>query len=236
MEIRQEWESEEEGLLICSGAERFCLTVKCFITGEKEAELQIQDIVSECQKKKREKMSEKVIFEMTECLEACFRHMWEAGFEETVLVEKNGSELSQILNSTTVVQRCYSEYMMRRLFEPQTSINCVLDGGAAELQICAEEEGFSCENKEKSFFCRLLPYSARAGEQSFYLYEVEVEKKKRNRGIATNCLNGLFRHLAEQQPLTVYLQVGSYNEPAVHLYRKLGFEISEEFCYYVLRE
>ena len=74
------------------------------------------------------------------------------------------------------------------------------------------------------------------GEQNFYLYEVEVEKKFRNEGIATRCLTGLFSLLSQEAPVTVYLQVGSYNEPAVHLYKKLGFDISEELGYYVLEE
>lgn len=277
MKISLEWENEEEGLFRCSEAENFCLTVKCFITGENEAELQIQDMVSENQNLKKQRMSKKVICKMTECLIGCFRRMWEEDFEETVLVEKKGSELSKILDSTDVVQKYYSEYMMFRRFDVQEAESFALDGGCVwadaaiessckspescgrkdatrkdsckspedsgqknaaphRLTLTKENEGFFCENSEKSFFCRLLPYTAKAGERSFYLYEVAVEKKKRNQGIATDCLNRLFRYLAQQPPLTIYLQTGSYNEPAVHVYRKLGFEVSEEFCYYVPTE
>ncbi len=82
----------------------------------------------------------------------------------------------------------------------------------------------------------MLNYEANAEERCFYLYEVEVAKNVRNTGIATKCLNRLFQMLAAEQPVTVYLQVGSYNEPAVHLYKKLGFEISEELCYYTMNE
>ena len=79
----------------------------------------------------------------------------------------------------------------------------------------------------------MLSYEAEAaGEQSFYLYEVEVKKKSRNKGIATKCLTELFSLLSQEMPLTVYLQVGSYNEPAIHLYKKLEFDISEELGYY----
>lgn len=232
MKISLEWENEEEGLFRCSEAENFCLTVKCFITGENEAELQIQELVSENQNLKKWRMSKKVICKITECLVGCFRRMWEEGFEETVLVEKKGSELSKILDSTDVVQKCYSEYMMSRRFDVQEAESFALH----RLTLTKENEGFFCENSEKSFFCRLLPYTAKAGERSFYLYEVAVEKEKQNQGIATDCLNRLFWYLAQQQPLTIYLQTGSYNEPAVHVYQKLGFEVSEEFCYYVPTE
>lgn len=232
MKLSLEWENEEEGLFRCSEAENFCLTVKCFITGENEAELQIQDMVSENQNQEKQKMSKKVIHKMTECLMECFRRMWEEGFEETVLVEKKGSELSELLDSTDVVQKCYSEYMMFRCFDARETESFA----PHRLTLTKENEGFFCENSEKSFFCRLLPYTAKAGERSFYLYEVEVEKEKQNQGIATECLKNLFRLLAEKQPLTICLQVGSYNEPAVHVYRKLGFEVSEELCYYVPAE
>lgn len=243
MKTSLEWNKEEEGLIICSEAEVFCLTMKCFITGEEEAELQIQDVVSGGQSIKNKKMHKKLILKMIKCIMECFRLLWEEGFEETVLVEKKGSELSKILDSTDVVKKCYSEYMMRQQFEPQKMENTILETGCVRegsvppmLILTKEEVGFSCENREKSFFCRLLPYEAAEDERSFYLYEVKVEKRKRNKGIATACLTCLFRQLAEEQKLTVYLQVGSYNEPALHVYRKLGFEISEEFCYYIPRE
>ena len=135
------------------------------------------------------------------------------------------------MDSTDVVQKYYSEYMMRQRFDAEKSTDC----GADTLTLTEEEDCFCCENKEKTFFCRLLPYETEAvGERSFYLYEVEVEKKKRNKGVATKCLTGLFQRLAAEGPVTIYLQVGSYNEAAVHLYKKLGFRICEELCYYAV--
>ena len=77
----------------------------------------------------------------------------------------------------------------------------------------------------------MLPYE---GESEFYLYEVEVLEHLRNQGIATNCLQQLGSDLVKKskgREVTIFLQVGSYNEPAIHLYQKLGFELSEEICY-----
>lgn len=232
MDVTLEWINQEEGWFLCSEAELFGMVLRCFVTGREEAELKIQDVVSEGRSIINEKISQKIILKMIECIKKCFRLLWEEGYEETVLVEKKGSEFSEILDSTDVVQKCYSEYMMRQRIEPQKATIC----GPDRLELTEDDHGFCCTNKEKSFFCRMLPYTATEGGQSFYLYEVEVEKRKRNRGIATGCLSTLFRQLAREQALTVYLQVGSYNEPAVHLYRKLGFEISEEFCYYIIEE
>jgi ribosomal protein S18 acetylase RimI-like enzyme len=148
-------------------------------------------------------------------------------------VEQKGTKTAEILDSTAVVQKLYSEYMMKCYFKPQNSTDC----GSDFLEMTKTEDGYVCENKEKNFFCRLLSYEAeRQEEHCYYLYEVEVKKKNRNKGIATICLTQLFSLLSQETPLTVYLQVGSYNEPAVHLYKKLGFEISEELGYYVLAE
>jgi ribosomal protein S18 acetylase RimI-like enzyme len=233
MEGKLEWLSQEEGRIVFLENGREVLTAEFFLTGEEEAEFKIQDIVFADKTTKNDILSEEIILKMTECLPECFRLLWEEGLEEVVLVEKQGTKIAEILDSTNVVQRVYSEYMMKRHFEPQNSTGC----GLVSLNLTKNEEGFICENKEKTFFCRLLSYEAeRPGEPCYYLYEVEVKKKSRNRGIATNCLTQLFSMLSQNTPLTVYLQVGSYNEPAVHLYKKLGFGISEELGYYAPAE
>jgi len=92
-----------------------------------------------------------------------------------------------------------------------------------------DKESIVYKNTEGTFFCRLLKHQA---EEAWYLYDVEVEEALRNHGIATACLQELLQKVPEK----IYLQVGSYNKPAVHLYEKLGFRVSEELCYYTLRE
>lgn len=233
MEHKLEWLSGEEGLISFFKEGTPFLKTEIFVTGEEEAEIRILDIVFDDKTTKNGDLCKEIISEVTGCLSECFRLLWEDGFDEVVLVEKQGTKTAEILNSTTVVHKVYSEYMMRCRFEPQKSTDC----GCNFLETTKTEDGYMCENKEKTFFCRLLSYEAEAkGEQRFYLYEVEVKKKSRNRGVATECLTKLFSQLSAELPLTVYLQVGSYNEPAVHLYKKLGFEISEELGYYAMEE
>ena len=233
MDYKSEWLSEEEGRVVFFEEGKPFLMAEYFCTGEEEAEIKIQDVVVNEKTTKNSEISEKVILKMIECIPECFRLLWDEGFSEVVLVESQGTKMAEILNSTTVVQKLYSEYMMRRYMKPQKSTDC----GLEFLELTKNADGYVCENKEKSFFCRLIPYeTGAAGEQSFYLYEVEVKKKNRNKGVATRSLTELFSMLSQETPVTVYLQVGSYNEPAVHLYKKLGFDISEELGYYVLTE
>lgn len=233
MEHKLEWLTEEEGTIVFSEAENPFLTAKFFVTGDEEAEFRLQDIVFPENLTKNKNIQMKIILKMRECISESFRLLWEEGFAETVLVEQQGTKMAEMLGSTGVVYLAYSEYMMKRRFEPQKSTNC----GLATLVLKEEEDGCYCENEDNTFSCRLLPYPAeQPGDTCFYLYEVEVSKRKRNKGIATACLKELFCRLAETAPVTVYLQVGSYNEPAVHLYEKLGFEVSEELRYYAIKE
>lgn len=233
MEAKLEWQNEEEGSITFLEAGVPWLTLQVFLTGEEEAELKLQDVVFLQEKTENDNISEEITLKMINCISESIRLLWQEGYEETVLVEQKGSKLAEILDSTSVVKYVYSEYMMKRRLEPEKATI----SGQNTINLTEEENGFVCENKEKTFFCRLLPYRAeQEGEACFYLYEVEVVKKKRNRGIATVCLSELFRLLAAQGPATVYLQVGSYNGPAVHLYKKSGFEISEELRYYAPEE
>ena len=233
MEYKLEWLSEEEGRIIFLEEEKPFLTAEFFLTGEEEAEFKIHDMALKEKTIKDNIWSEKVVLKTTECLLKCFQLLWEEGLEEVVLAEQKGTQIEEILNSTSVLQKIYSEYMMKRHIELQKTA----EDSFASLELTKTEDGYVCENKERTFFCRLLSYEAEAaGEQSFYLYEVEVKKKNRNKGVATKCLTGLFSLLSQEVPLTIYLQVGSYNEPAVHLYKKLGFNVSEELVYYDLAE
>ena len=233
MDYKLEWLSEEEGRITFFEKKAPFFMIDFFLTGENEAEFKIQDIVFEGKTTKNSNLSKEVTLKMTERLSGCFRLLWDEGLDEVVLVEPKGTKIAEILDSTKVVQKLYSEYMMKLHMESQKTTDC----GLEFLELTKNEEGFECKNIEKTFFCRLLTYeAAREGARCFYLYEVEVKKKSRNKGIATKCLAGLFALLSQESPLTVYLQVGSYNEPAVHLYEKLGFDISEELGYYVLAE
>lgn len=233
MKAKLEWLTEEEGRIVFSETEDIRYTVQFFVTGEEEAEFRLQDIVFPQDWEENTKIQKEIILDVTKIIKETFHLLWEEGLEEVALMEQNGSKWAEILDSTKVVQKVYSEYMMCRRFLAEKTT----DSSDTFLQVMQEEDGYVCENKEHTFFCRLLPYESKMpGETCFYLYEVEVDKSARNRGIATRCLTELFRRLAQKVPVMVYLQVGSYNEPAVHLYEKLGFEVSEELCYYAMEE
>ncbi|MBO5353242.1 MAG: GNAT family N-acetyltransferase [Lachnospiraceae bacterium] len=233
MEHKMEWFSEEEGRITFyeEGKEWISFSVYVISGDEAEWKMNAPEIVDTIQKTGQ--IPDEIISKVTKSLVESFRLLWEEGFEETILVEQKGTEIWKILNSTKVVKKSYSEYMMHRVFRSGE----IVAHNSDNLILTEEEDGFVCENKEKSFFCRLLPYgSALETGRGFYVCEVEVAEEKRNCGTATECLRELFCRLAEPGQVTIYLQVGSYNRPAVHLYEKLGFEVQEELCCYVTAE
>ncbi len=233
MDYKLEWLTEQEGRIVFSEEGMPFLTAQFFITGEEEAEFRLQDIVFLEKTTDIDNIPEEIIQKMTKCISECFRLLWEEGLEETVLIAEEESKVAEMLDSTNVVQIAYKEWMMKCRFEPLESTDC----GLKNLKVTENEDGFAVENKDKSFFCHIMEHKTELlKDQKFYLYEVEVKKKKRNQGIATACLTELFQYLSKDTPVTVLLQVGSYNEPAVHLYKKLGFEISEELRYYAMEE
>ncbi len=77
--------------------------------------------------------------------------------------------------------------------------------------------------------CRILP--AEAGRQC-YLFGLETRKEFRRRGMATVLLREIAKEYASLDGAVLRLQVSSQNEPAEHLYRKLGFVTEEEREYY----
>ena len=232
MQSRVEWLSDEEGSICFYDNDKLFLRAQMFIAGE-EAEFRLQDIVVPEKEAKYDNMYKEITSKVISCISETFRILWKKGCDETTLVEQEGSKIAQMLDSTEVVSVAYSEYMMKGSFASQKSTGC----GLASLTMTKNGDGYSCENEEKTFFCRLLRYETEQPEEAcYYLYEVEVSKTERNKGVATACLTELFRRLSLQSAVTIYLQVGSYNEPAVHLYKKLGFEISEALRYYTMAE
>lgn len=224
------WKSEDEGILqIMQGDITVCFSV--YLIGEEEAELSLQDIVFTNPKVKNEFTQEIIAFKVTESLKEAFRLLWDEELEAISVVGKKGSEFGEILDSTTVVQKLYSEYMLKKVLRPG---EYTMDGsfsGEKALILTMREEGLIGENSTGTFFCHLQNY-----QDGYYLYEVEVNKDSRNQGIATACLQQLFEVLSADGETALYLQVGSYNVPAIHLYNKLGFIAAEELCYYVPTE
>ena len=77
--------------------------------------------------------------------------------------------------------------------------------------------------------------------ETVYFYGLEIQESLRNQGIGTRAAAALIEELnrsARPQPedlpvSRVLLQVSGDNEPALALYRKLGFAFTETLSYYV---
>lgn len=66
----------------------------------------------------------------------------------------------------------------------------------------------------------------------YYLYGLEIHESMRGRGLGHRLLTHVLSILAERDPLPLRLQVSGNNLPALSLYRKTGFQITETlFCY-----
>ena len=76
--------------------------------------------------------------------------------------------------------------------------------------------------------CRLSLNSTAA-----YLYSLETAPALRRRGLASCFLMQLIRYLEREGIRRICLQVSGSNEPALHLYRKTGFRITETLSYYL---
>lgn len=227
------WLGEEEGSITFYEDEKEVLEFRFFVISEEEAELKLVKLQNIEAIQQKEEIPKELVQTVTNGIREAFWLLWEEGLEETVLVEQKGTNVWKLLQHMDVVETSYSEYMMQRF----VSMREFGSKDTNSLYLWEEEEGLVCENSEKSFFCRLLPYQdASEHTKGYYLYEVEVAEEKRNQGIATDCLNALFAKLTEKNAVMLYLQVGSYNQPALHLYEKLGFKVQEELCYYAAAE
>jgi GNAT superfamily N-acetyltransferase len=74
-------------------------------------------------------------------------------------------------------------------------------------------------------------------ENGAYLYGFEIEEAFRNRGLGSACLSlfldTYFAHPNARRFKKLFLQVSGLNKPAISLYQKAGFQITESLSYYV---
>ena len=231
MKYQLHWNSEDEGSLVFLEAGTEWLSLDIFIVWE-EAEIVINHGIVVEELKKEEEISGKLLDKLAYCVEKMYSILLKKGIEEVFFVEKKKEPVIQALKEANIIEYAYSEYMMKRKFNSEN----ILRENIFELEEKEDERSFVYENKENGFFCRLLPYKEK---NSFYLYEVGVVEHLQNKGIATKGLLQLASDLvkkSEEGDVIFSLQVGSYNEPALHLYEKLGFEVFEEICYNIVKE
>lgn len=67
-----------------------------------------------------------------------------------------------------------------------------------------------------------------------YLFGVLIYRRFRGQGYGYRMLHALLSRLPERGIREVFLEVSSENLPAVRLYEKLGFAVSESLAYYIL--
>ncbi|MEX0347609.1 MAG: GNAT family N-acetyltransferase [Rhizobiaceae bacterium] len=70
-----------------------------------------------------------------------------------------------------------------------------------------------------------------AGEAE--ILTIAVTRSKRRQGLARALMDAVLRHLHAERADSLFLEVGEGNEPAIALYRRLGFaEVSRRSAYY----
>lgn len=67
----------------------------------------------------------------------------------------------------------------------------------------------------------------------YYLYGFEIREGQRGQGFGISLLIKVLSFLAEREPLPVTLQVSGSNGPALSLYKKTGFRITETLSRYL---
>ena len=67
----------------------------------------------------------------------------------------------------------------------------------------------------------------------YYLYGLEIKEEYRGKGYGNQLLNQVLQDLASYEPLPLRLQVSGENIPAVSLYKKTGFQITETLFGYL---
>lgn len=106
-----------------------------------------------------------------------------------------------------------------------------------ELTIREEAEGSDSDSAPSATLtvtcpfgeCYLTLFGSRA-----YLFGVLIYRRFRGQGYGYRMLHALLSRLPERGIREVFLEVSSENLPAVRLYEKLGFAVSESLAYYIL--
>jgi GNAT superfamily N-acetyltransferase len=134
----------------------------------------------------------------------------------------------------------YQEHIMELPLTQSIKINQIKNGPSFDglfLSIASSPE-------EEPTSCVFLLDGASVGscyldslEHGAYLYGFEIEEPFRNRGLGSACLSlfldTYFAHPNARRFKKLFLQVSGLNKPAISLYKKAGFQITESLSYYV---
>lgn len=211
MRIRLCWETDEEAKVSCR---RFGKTVamgQLYAVGENAAEVVWQTLPNQTG------TLDRLLCGVKRKAAAC-------GLTVCSFPAEEPSAADDALKAAEAVRYDYTEYLLK--WEPpvQQQVTPVPEAVLLRQQEDGEAKLIQGTRDGASVFsARLAPY-----RDGSYLYEVEVPDGLRNQGIGTAAM----RQLLLRQSTPVYLQVGSYNERALHLYRKLGFRTETGLNYY----
>lgn len=99
------------------------------------------------------------------------------------------------------------------------------EGGAKTYTFCVSD---TAEPAAYAGLCRTLQEGAAA-----CFYDFEIDEKLRGKGLGRTALSMVLEHLRAAGTHKVFLHVSGDNLPAVRLYKKAGFAVTEAVDYYL---
>lgn len=149
-------------------------------------------------------------------------HAWDEYMMERELTEIEEIVIEKNSNKKTANAVCC------QIFGNASANEENIDENAAEGSTTWRAIGCrSLLNQTSEVTCFLAPQG-----QSVYLYSLEVLPELRNKHLGTAFLSALLPQLAEKGFKTIKLQVSSENLPAMALYKKTGFHITQTLSFY----
>ena len=156
------------------------------------------------------------------------KYLTKRGYRNIYYLADSKNDMNRAFSGKYALPLDHSEYMMSWRFSeglPESDGGIVVTSGAEDDTDIEEKDAIVINSVEKDVFsAHLMPF-----RDGMYIYEVEVKEDMRNKGFGTKYMLSLMNSFKD---MTLFLQVGSKNVAAVKLYRKLGFEVTEEVCYY----
>lgn len=194
-----------------------------FYLGNGEAEVGVR--LSGIEKMGQKKASTK----LSRITSAITKKISKNGYFDILYPAEKGSLLELACEGSKKLHKEYSEYMMlwkcgkTDIFENEAGL--VLTSAEEENTDQEQKDAINVKSAESDIFkAKLMPY-----KDGMYVYEVEVKESERRKGNGFKYMHSIMNSFKDA-PL--YLQVGSRNIAAFELYKKLGFEVNQEMCYY----
>ncbi|MEI5992258.1 hypothetical protein A5881_003814 [Enterococcus termitis] len=167
-----------------------------------------------------------------------------------LITDRNDSFFTAYVNDTNRYNYIFSEYSMILAvdkFTPASSDVALEPAKKADAKMIASLETYESNEEvlsldsddlKKTFVLRrnkqiIASIRVENEEHSYGIYGFVVRADFRGQGIGRKIMSQLIQQLLERGAETVYLEVESTNDAAVHLYRSIGFEEQTLFDYYV---